>query len=722
MYSQEEQKRLFALTQKFLKQNTVDAGNPDVFGKGPNPLEAQITMDELIEVIRYHEWRYRILDDAQIPDTDFDILFDRLRALENRFPEYRSEDSPTQIVGSDFTEWGVKVQHLTPTLSLNKAYTAEDLQDFDTSIKKLADFEAEKEIEYCVEPKFDGGTIVLIYENDRLVRGATRGDGTTGEEITENAKVIKGIPHRATFSKYGIKKVELRGEALVHKDNFDKINERRAKEGLNLLANPRNSATGGLRTKDPKDTASRDIEAFVYQIGFAENTEGGNALMQMEKHSDGLDILEKIGFKVPHNEKKICKNIEEVIAFCNEWQAKRDTYGYEIDGMVIKVNNLKTQDACGYTSSHPRWAMAFKFKAKQGVTKLLNVDFQVGKIGTITPVAKLEPISLAGVTVSNASLHNEDFISSRDIRIGDQVVVERAGDVIPYIVKPLTELRDGSEIEIKYPELCPFDETKSVKLIRLEGEAAWRCPTCTCGRQDFQKYIFHVSKNAMNIDGLSERTIERFQEEGWIHSLADFYRLDYGKIAKLEGFGQRSADNLQKAIEKAKQNPVHRLLSSLTIQLLGQTSSKLIASEISHVLDLQDWTVERFTQIKGVGESLAKNVMEYFAVEKNIALLKDMESCGVNMKPTEEDAKPVVNTEGVLSGKTILFTGALQQFTRDDAEKAAAGAGATLVSGVSKKLNILVVGENAGSKLKKAQDLKTVEILSEQDFLNLISG
>ncbi len=710
-YAPDTQKRLFSLTQQLLKQDLAAV----------NALEATVVIDDLTDVLNYHEWRYRELDDEQIPDTDFDRLFDALKTLEMQYPQLKKADSPTHKVGSDLSEYGEKVQHLTPTLSLNKAYNDEDLLDFDTSVKKLADFAADSDVEYCVEPKFDGGTIVLIYENDRLTRGATRGDGTTGELMTENAKVINGIPHQAQFSKFGIRKVELRGEALVQKDVFDAINAQRGRDGLQLFANPRNAATGGLRTKDARETASRQIEAFVYQIGFAENTEGGNALLTMNKHSDGLAILEELAFKVPTIERKICKNIAEVVTFCNEWQARRDDYGYEIDGMVVKVNDLKTQDACGYTSHHPRWSVAFKFKAKQATTTLLNVEFQVGKIGTITPVAKLEPIQLAGVTVSNASLHNEDFISTRDIRIGDQVLVERAGDVIPYIVRSLTELRDGSEKIIEYPEICPFDPTESVKLTRPEGEAAWRCPNCMCGKQDFQKFIYHVSKNAMNIDGMSEATIERFQQEGWIKTMADFYRLDYDKIAVLKGFGKKSAENIRAAVEKAKKNPIHRLLCSLSIPLLGQENAKLISAELEHVLDLKNWTPENFTAIKGIGEALAKHVIAYFQNEKNCAVLEDMETLGVNLKPTDEDRKPVVNTEGVLSGKTILFTGALQQFTRDEAEKRAASAGASLVSGVSKNLNILVVGEKAGSKLKKAQDLKTVQILTEQEFIDLIN-
>jgi DNA ligase (NAD+) len=713
MYAKDEQRRLFDLSKQFLAKNTEGGSN----------LEAAALVMDLRAVLRYHEWRYYIMDDPQISDYEYDTLFKKLEHLEDLYPELMSSDSPTVQVGSDITEEFKTVPHLTPMLSLENSYNAEDLLDFDKQIKKLADMANEAEIAYCVEPKFDGGTIALVYEDDVLTRAATRGNGVMGEEMTNNAKVMRSIPLKAAFSKSNLKKVELRGEALIRKDNFDKINKQREVEGLSLFANPRNAATGGLRTKDPKETKTRGIEAFIYQLGFAENREGVQMTRSFNTHHESIEFLGSLGFKVPKtgHETKVCKNIQEVIDFCNAWQEKRDSYEYEIDGIVVKVNSLDIQSQCGYTSHHPRWAVAFKFKAKQATSTLLDVEFQVGKIGTITPVAKLQPVALAGVTVSSVSLHNEDFITSKDIRIGDQVLVERAGDVIPYIVKPLAELRTGAEKNITFPEICPFDETKSIKLIREDGEAAWRCPTCTCGRQDYQKYVFHTSKDAMDIEGLSKATIERFMQLGWLKSIADLYRLDYAAISKLEGFGKKSADNLEKAIEKAKKNPIQRLLHSLSVHHLGKKAGKLLAAEIEHVLDLKDWDTEKFTAVKEIGPVVAQNVIEYFNNERNISILIEMESLGVNMKPTEEDRKPSVNTEGVLAGKSILFTGSLMQFTRDDAEKAASKVGASIASSVSKNLSILVVGEKAGSKLKKAQDLGTVQIMTEQEFVDLIS-
>lgn len=713
MYSKEEQRRLYDLSKHILTSDT----------EGINALEAATLVSDLNAILHYHEWRYYVIDDPQISDFEYDMLYKKLEKLEDLHPNLIQPDSPTKRVGSDITEEFKTVAHLTPMLSLENSYNADDLNDFDEQIKKLADLPTDADIEYCVEPKFDGGTIALVYENDVLIQAATRGNGVMGEEMTNNAKVMRSIPLRANFLKHNISKVELRGEALIRKDIFDKTNKKREEEGLTLFANPRNAATGGLRTKDPKETKARGIEAFVYQLGYAENTEGVQIVRNFHTHHESIEFLGTLGFKVPKtgHETKVCKNIQEVIAFCNEWQEKRDEYEYEIDGIVVKVNSLDIQSQCGYTSHHPRWAVAFKFKAKQATTKLLDVEFQVGKIGTITPVAKLQPVQLAGVTVSSVSLHNEDFISSKDIRIGDTVLVERAGDVIPYIVKPMEDLRNGTEKPIQYPKICPFDSTQSIELVREEGEAAWRCPTCTCGRQDYQKFVFHVSKDAMDIEGLSKATIERFMQEGWVRTIADFYRLDYEAISRLDGFGKKSAEKLEKAIEKAKNNPIQRLLHSLSIHHLGKKAAKLIAAEIEYVLDLKDWDTEKFTSIKEIGPVVADNVMAYFKNEQNIAILQEMESLGVNMKPTDEDRKPPVNTEGVLAGKSILFTGSLMQFTRDTAEKAAAAAGATIASGVSKNLNILVVGEKAGSKLKKAQDLKTVEIMTEDEFVKLIN-
>jgi DNA ligase (NAD+) len=714
MYNTATQREYYDLSKRLLN------GTPDatLFASADEQLVA-----DLSAVLRYHEWRYYVQNDPVISDFEYDLLYKKLEALERDHPALIKPDSPTQRVGKDSIDAFRQVAHLTPMLSLDNSYDAEDLQDFDEQIKKLCGLDKDSAVEYCVEPKFDGGTIALVYENDQLVRAATRGNGAVGDEITLNIRTIRSIPLRVGFSGLGIAKAELRGEALIRKDIFEKVNARREKRGDVLFANPRNAATGGLRTKDPKETADREIDAFLYQLGYAEGTDGKNALDRFESHSETIDALHALGFKTPtpdskpKGERALCKNITEVVAFCDDWQAHRDEYPYELDGMVVKVNSLALQAQCGYTSHHPRWAIAFKFKARQATTRLRDVEFQVGKTGAVTPVAKLEPVPLAGVIVSNVSMHNEEFIRGKDLRIGDTVLVERAGDVIPYIVKSMPELRDGSEREIAYPSHCPVCHSL---LVKPEEEAIWRCENSDCEAQVLQRMIFHTSKHAMDIEGLGESSIERFYKLGWLHSIIDLYRLDYDAVAALDGFGEKSATNLRNAVEKAKKQPIHRLLHSLSVHHLGQKAGKLLAAEVGHVLDLCSWDLEKYQTIKDIGPVLAKNVFNFFQNEHNVDLLRGMEALGVNLRQTEEDMRADANVDGPLYGKSILFTGTLSQMTRESAEKMAAAAGASLASGVSKHLSILVVGEKAGSKLKKASELGTVTIWSESEFLEQV--
>ncbi len=711
MYTAAQHKEFYEASKQYL-----------IASSDKNQLQEEAQIVELRKLLVYHEWRYYILNDPVVSDFEYDTLYKKLEGLEQVNPALITPDSPTQRVSSDLTSDFESVAHLVPMLSLDNSYNAQDLQDWDAKLKRLLSIDPEVDIAYTVEPKFDGGSIALIYENDLLARAATRGNGTLGEMITKNARAIKSIPLKAEFSKRNISKVEVRGEVLIRKDRFDKMNDQRAAQGQTLFANARNTASGGLRMKNPQEVAKRNLEAFVYTLGYVEDTNGNRAEEQFTTHYESLEFLDQLGFKVPTIEKKRCKNIQEAIDFCLEWEDRREGYEYEIDGMVVKVDQRELQERAGSTAHHPRWAIAFKFKAKQATTKLLNVEYQVGKIGSITPVAKLEPVPLAGVTIASVSLHNEDFIVTKDLRLGDTVLVERAGDVIPYIVKPLDELRDGSEVPIEFPKYCPINHTEeAVELIREEGEAAWRCPDCKCGVQHLQKIIFHVSKPAMDIDGLGKSIVERFQELGWLRTIVDVYRLDYDQMATLEGFGAKSAENLKQAIDKAKQNPIHRLLHSLSIHHLGKKASKLIAAEIDHVLDLQDWTFEQFTEIKDIGPTVAENVIAFFQEATNVELLKEMEALGVNLRQTEEDQPQVVAADAPLVGKTILFTGTLQTMSRKEAQEKATAAGAKNISAVSKNLNILVAGEKAGSKLKKATALGTVEILSEEDFLTLVS-
>ncbi|MCP9237014.1 NAD-dependent DNA ligase LigA [Lewinella sp. JB7] len=709
MYGKEEQRQLYARSKEYLA--------------GEMTLPPAEQLPELRSLLRYHEWRYYVTDDPVLSDFEYDQLYKQLETLEEAHPELITADSPTQRVGSDLTGDFVSVPHLVPMLSLGNSYDAADLAEFDRQVKRMLNMEEAAEISYAVEPKFDGGTIALVYENDRLVRAATRGNGVLGEEITHNARVIKSIPLTAAFSRFGLYRVELRGEVVIRKDRFERMNEARAASELPLFANPRNTATGGLRMKSPTEVADRNLEAFIYSFGFGTNEAGNDAVQALGTHSHALDILTELGFKVPVTgyERTQAPDIAAAAAFCKRWEGQREDYPYEIDGMVVKVDDLALQERAGYTSHHPRWAIAYKFAARQATTTLLDVEYQVGKIGTITPVAKTEPVGLAGVMISSVSLHNEDFIREKDLRLGDKVLLERAGDVIPYIVKPLAELRDGSERPIEWPVNCPVNQTEvEVPLMRAPGEAAWRCPVCVCGAQNLQRIIFHVSKVAMDIDGMGRRYVEQFYELGWLHTIVDVYRLPYDEIARLEGFGQRSSDNLRRSVETAKGNPLWRLLHGLSIHHLGKKASQLLAQHVEHALDLSTWSEEQFLHIKDIGPTVATNVREYFANPIHVEQIRELEALGVNVRPTDEDRPAAEVTEGPFVGKTMLFTGSLQQLSRKEAQERAKAAGARIVSAVSGKLDLLVVGEKPGSKLKKAQSLGTVRVLTEEEFLELL--
>lgn len=705
-YTQEDQRRLYELSKQLLDMSVPD----------DKAVAAQMA-GQLRAVINYHEYRYYVLDDPVVSDYEYDQLFKKLEAIEERWPELVTPDSPTQRVSSDLTSAFPTVRHLAPLRSLANSYNAEDLIEWERMVRRLTGLPDDQPIEYVVEPKFDGSSIALVYENDVLVRAATRGNGLEGEDITPNARAIRAIPLQAPFSKVGIALAELRGEVLIRKDVFEKLNKERVAQGLEPFANARNAAAGGLRMKDPRETARRRLDAFVYTLNYAVDAEGNDMHRPLGTHEKAMQLAASLGFKVPDEGHKVCKDIHEAIAFCEEWEARRDAFPYEIDGMVVKINDYALRERCGSTEHHPRWAMAYKFKARQATTKLLDVEFQVGRTGAVTPVAKLAPVHLAGVTISSASLHNEDFIKSRDIRIGDTVLIERAGDVIPYVVKPLPELRTGQERPIEFPRACPVCHTP---LYRAPGEAIWRCINNQCPAQVLQRIIYFVSKDGMDIEGLGKANVERFYELGWLRSPADVFRLDFEQIARLEGFGQKSAENLKRAIERAKHNPLHQLIASLSIPLVGKKVARLLAERVQCIFDLMHWSEEDFERIEGVGPAVAQSVKAFFANEGNVQMLREMEALGVNMCQTDEDrpATPAAHTP--LAGKTILFTGALQHMTRKQAEEKAEAAGARVLSGVSKKLDILVVGEKPGSKLRKARELGTVQILSEKEFLELL--
>jgi DNA ligase (NAD+) len=665
-------------------------------------------IQDLREVLRFHEHRYYIQNDPLISDFEYDSLYKKLEALEKENPDLVVPDSPTQRVAKGLTKEFPSVQHLVPMLSLDNSYGSEDLVDFDRKAKELTGL---AEIEYCVEPKFDGASISLIYEDDQLVRGATRGDGAQGDDITPNIRQIRTIPLSAKFSKYGLHTVEVRGEVLINKDNFKKFNEGLAEQGLAPLANPRNAAAGTLRIKDPLEVRRRKLEAFVYHVSYYTLNKGAE---ELQSHAQTLEMLWELGFRSPEKEKKVLKGIQAVIDYCNEFEIHRDDLPYEIDGMVIKVNDFELQDQMGMTSHHPRWAMAYKFKARQGTSKLLRVEYQVGRTGNIGPVAKIEPVHIGGVTVSSISLFNEDVIREKDIRIGDTVLVERAGDVIPYIVKPLAELRNGDEQPIRFPKHCPSCGTE---LFKSEEEAAWRCININCPAQVLERLIHFASKDAMDIRGLGAAIIEKCYTLGLLTSIPQVYQLDYEAISQMEGFGKKSIENLKTAIENSKKQPLHRLIYALGIRFVGETMAKTLAHSIDHLLDLQNFDEESLQKLEDVGPKLASSVTQFFSNKDNIELIKALERLGLQLK----NEKRELHGEGNLDGQTFLFTGTLTKLKRSEAEEMVEQNGGKLVSGVSAKLNYLVVGEDAGSKLEKAKKINTIRILTEDQFLKMLA-
>ncbi|WP_028950554.1 NAD-dependent DNA ligase LigA [Sulfurihydrogenibium subterraneum] len=698
MYSEETQKKLIEKTREFLSLDI----------KSIDRKKAESIVEDLREVIRFHDWRYYVLAQPVISDYEYDKLFKLLKDIESKYSDLITPDSPTQRVPSEITKVFPQVRHLTPMLSLDNSYNEADLRDFDRRVRELTGLE---KVEYAVEPKFDGAGISLIYEKDLFKRGATRGDGEVGEDITNNLKVIKSIPLSAKFSTYGIDKVEIRGEVLIRKDIFKKINEERLEEGLPLFANPRNAAAGSIRLQDPKEVATRGLEAFVYQITYAEK-DGKNLLGSvLKKHSENIKMLHLFGFKTPYEVLKVCAGIDEVIDYCKEWERKRDTYPYEIDGMVIKVNDISLYEKLGFTSHHPRWAIAFKFKARQATTKILDVVFQVGRTGAITPVAKLQPVEIGGVIVSSVSLFNEDFIREKDIRIGDTVLVERAGDVIPYIVMVIKEARTGNEKPIEFPKNCPSCSSPLVKPI---GEAVWRCVNINCPTQVIERIIHFTSKDAMDIKGLSEATVKKFYKIKLLKSIPDIYRLDFKIIKNLQGFGEKSANNLKQAIEESKNRPLYRLIYGLGIRYVGEVTAKTLASAVNCLEDLKNFTITDLMKLPDIGDKIAAEIYNFFHNQQNLKMIQELKELGVNVCNPKEEKK------GKLASLNFVFTGTLKCCSREKAKEIVESLGGNVLDTVSKKVHYLVVGEDPGSKLQKAQKIGTIKIINEEEFLKMI--
>ena len=652
-------------------------------------------VEDLREVLRFHEYRYAILNEPLVSDFEYDTLYKALEKIEQESPELISPDSPTQRVASGLTKEFPTVQHLVPMLSLENSYNEEDLLDWDRKARELTGLE---ELDYCIEPKFDGASISLIYENDRLLRGVTRGDGVAGDEITTNIRQIRSVPLSAAFSRYGIQLIEIRGEVLMNKSNFAKYNAQLAEQNIPPLANPRNAAAGSLRIKDPKEVSRRNLEAFLYHVSYFTPATDNLALTT---HSGSLKMLWDLGFRSPQKELRTVKGIRAVIDYCHDFEAQRDGLPYEIDGMVIKVDSIALQEKMGMTTHHPRWAIAFKFKARQATSVLRKVEFQVGRTGSITPVAKIDPVPLSGVTVGSVSLFNEDVVREKDLRIGDHVLVERAGDVIPYIVKPLAELRTGKETAIVFPTHCPVCGDK---LVKPEGEAVWRCVNLNCPAQVVERIIHFASKDAMDIRSFGEANVRKFYDLGFLTDIPGIYRLPFDKIRQLEGFGEKSVHNLAAAVDASRQQPLHRLIFGLGIRYVGETTAKVLAAAVGHLTDLAGYSIEDLQALEDVGPKVATSVYQFFRNPDNLHLVKELESLGLALK----SGKSTTVAEGNLNGQTFLFTGTLSRLKRSEAEESVERNGGKILSGVS-------------SKLEKAKKIPSIHILTEDEFIKLLA-
>ena len=681
--------------------------------------EAKKIIDSLREVINYHDWRYYVINDPVISDYEYDRLFKYLRKIEEKYPQLITPDSPTQRVASSLTKEFPEVPHLTKMLSLDNGYTSEELRDFHRRVTQGLNI---SNITYVCEPKFDGAGIALVYEGDTLIRGVTRGDGAVGEDITPNIKTIHAFPLKAPLSQFGIHFMEVRGEVLIDKEAFRRINQERLEEGLSPFANPRNAAAGSLRLQDPREVAKKRLDAFIYQITYATDKKGENLLgSHIKTHWDALEILRRCGFKVT-NEVRLCEGIEEVIRFCQDWESRREAFPYDIDGVVIKVNDIGQEQILGETSHHPRWAIAFKFKPKQATTKLEEVTFQVGRVGTITPVGKLRPVEVGGVTISRVSLFNEDFIKEKDIRVGDTVLVERAGEVIPYIVKVIKEARTGKERPIDFPTTCP---SCGSRLVRLQEEAAWRCLNIACPVQLMERLKHFASRRAMDIQGLGGRTATVLVLSKLIEDVGDIYYLTEEMLLKdlhsrIEAMGlprptfigELNARKLLKGIEESKNRPLHRVIYAIGIRYVGYTTATLIADLVDSIDEFIDIPIERLEETPGIGPKIAQSIKQFFTIPENIKVIEKLKAAGVRMKKEE--------VGGPLKDKIFLFTGALS-IPRDEAKNKVEALGGKCVSSVSKKVDYVVVGKDPGSKFDRAKRLG-LKIINEKEFLKMIQA
>ncbi len=656
---------------------------------------AKKEIEKLRKDINYHNYKYYVENNPVISDYEFDQLLTKLEELEKKFPDLITTDSPTQRVGGEPLEGFTSVEHKVAMLSLDNTYNYDELREFDKRVKKNVE-----QVEYVVEPKIDGVGVALLYEDGIFVRGATRGDGIRGDDISSNLKTIRSIPLRTMGDR--LKNIEVRGEVYMSLRGFKKLNKEQKKKGNPVFANPRNATAGSIRQLDPRIVESRPLDIFIYFISFTDK--------EFQTHFEAINSLKEAGFRVNPLVEKV-KDIEGVIKYCKKLEKKRESLDYEIDGAVIKVNSYAQQKKLGETSKNPRWAISYKFAAKQSTTKLNDIVIQVGRTGTLTPVAILEPVEVGGVTVSRATLHNFDELKRKDIYIGDQVLIERSGDVIPQVVKSVSEKRTGKEKKKIIPKKCPVCKTE---VIREEGEVAVRCPNKFCPARLKWRVKYYASRDAMDIDHLGESTIDKLLDIGLIDNIADLYFLKKEDILKLEGFKEKSAQNLLDAIKKSKKQDLSRLIYGLGIRHVGKYSAQLLASKYNSIDELSRAGEEELKEIDGLGEKSAETIATFFATEENINLIERLKGIGVKTKEIKKEGLP-------LQGKKFVFTGGLSSLSRPEASDLIKQKGGMVVSSVGKDIDYVVIGDKPGLKFEKAKKLN-LNIINEDEFRKLVTS
>jgi len=652
---------------------------------------------ELVDEISYHDYRYYVEDSPEITDYEYDLLVKELEELEERFPDLVMPDSPTQRVSGEPLEEFPQVEHKVAMLSLDNCYSPEELHEFDSRVRKVLGSE---DVKYVVELKMDGLGVALLYENGKLVRGSTRGDGRMGEDVSSNLKTIRSIPLRLS-PESALRSVEVRGEVYMPVAGLERINKERAEANLPQFANARNAAAGSIRQLDPKVAAARPLDAYFYAISHID----GEMPDSQEKC---LAEMKKSGLRInPHTAK--FGTIDQVLEHIASWEGRRDELGYDTDGMVVKVNSIGQQRRLGSTSKNPRWAIAYKYPPKQVVTRLLDVTFQVGRTGALTPVAKLEPVPVGGVTVSRATLHNEDDIKRKGLMIGDYVVIERAGEVIPQVVGPLPERRDGTERTVEVPMVCPACGSEAV---REEDEVVRRCVNASCPAQLRERLGHLCSRDAMDIEGVGPSLVEQLVVKGLVEDVSDLYALKKEDLLNLEGIADKSADNIIDAIAGSRTRSFDRVLFALGIRHVGRTTARDLASEFGTIESLMEASPEKLSEVDGVGEVVASSLRDFFSNERNRELVRKLAEAGLTMAA-------VKGSEGPLEGQVFLFTGELESMTRSEAAELVESLGGKVGSSVTKATDYVVAGQSPGSKLEKAKKMGK-KVMGEREFLKLV--